>query len=116
MVYLFEMQLSKNRNVKLNLKSIFGLGKTNSNKIIRKLGFSDNLKVKSLSNLQIDELVKTITSLNLLLASDLSKFRFELFKKSLEIKLVKSFRKSQGLPVRGQRTHTNAKNAKKFRF
>ena len=82
-------------------------------KILKKLGFCKNFKLTIISKFQVFNLIKVTKSFNLLLANDLKKFLFETFKNTLKIKLIKSFRKMQGLPVRGQRTHTNAKTAKK---
>lgn len=113
MVFLFNIDLTKNKLAFLSLTAVFGLGKKITLKILKKLGFSKNFKLEIISKLQVFNLIKVIKSFNLLLANDLKKFLFESFKNTLKIKLVKSFRRMQGLPVRGQRTHTNAKTAKK---
>jgi small subunit ribosomal protein S13 len=115
MLYLFETELLKNKTVILALKLIFGLGNFNSALVIIKLGFSKNLKIKNLVKKQIHELIRAINTLNILLANDLKKFRFSMFQKLLSIKSIKGFRKTCGLPVRGQRTHTNAKTARKVK-
>jgi small subunit ribosomal protein S13 len=116
MLYLFETELLKNKTVILALKLIFGLGNFNITLVTKKLGFSKNLKIKNLSKKQIHRIIRTVNSLNILLANDLKKFRFTIFQKLLNIKSIKGFRKSCGLPVRGQRTHTNAKTARKVRM
>jgi small subunit ribosomal protein S13 len=115
MLYLFETELLKNKTVILALKLIFGLGNFNATLAIKKLGFSKNLKIKSLLKKQIHKLIRAVNSLNILLANDLKKFRFSMFQKLLNIKSIKGFRKSCGLPIRGQRTHTNAKTARKVK-
>lgn len=115
-MYLFGSKLVKNKPLILSLKLIFGLGKTNSFSILKKLGFCLNFKVQDLNKKQMFKLIKIIYSLQIFLASDLRKFRLLLFKKLLKIKLIKGFRKNDGLPIRGQRTRTNAKNAKKKFF
>ena len=115
MLYLFETELLKNKTVILALKSIFGLGNYSVDLVIKKLGFSRNFKIKSLPKKQIHILIRVVNTLNILLANDLKKFRLSKFQKLLSIKAIKGFRKSCGLPVRGQRTHTNAKNARKIR-
>nr|AVR57497.1 ribosomal protein S13 [Entomoneis sp.] len=112
-MYLFNSKLVENKKIKFALTAIFGLGGSNSLIVIKKLGFCSNLKLKMLSKNQILNLIKTITSLNILLGNELKKIQFSNLKKALEIKLLKSFRKIQGLPIRGQRTHTNAKTARK---
>ena len=115
MIFLFETQL-KNKPINLAFKSIFGLGIKNIRLVFKKLGLSENLKVQNLSKKQINILVKKISSLNILLANELLKFQVLNFNKLISIKAIKGYRKSAGLPVRGQRTHTNGKTAKKKKF
>jgi small subunit ribosomal protein S13 len=115
MIYLFESELPENKSVYFALTHIYGIGKANSFLICRKLGFSANLKVKNLSKDQIIKLIKTIETLNIELASDLKKKESLIIKTLVSIRSYRGLRKKQGLPVRGQRTHTNAKTARKRR-
>ena len=115
MVYLFESKLPENKSIHFALKYIFGIGKKQSALICHKLGFSSNLKVKSLSEDQISQIIKVIDSLNLILANDLKKFKLLVLKRLILIKSYKGLRRKKGLPIRGQRTHTNAKTARKIR-
>lgn len=110
-MYLYDSKLPVNKNFVISLQAVFGLGKNNSIKLCKKLGFCFNLK--TLSKPQIFRLNKTLTKLNFIFANELKKFQIKIFKQKLDIKLLKSFRKLKGLPIRGQRTHTNAKTAKK---
>ena len=113
MVYLFESELSKNKLLPFALVSIYGIGKANAFFICKKLGFSRNLTVKDLSKEQLGRLVKIIESSSALVAGDLLKTRLLIVKKLVSIKSYRGLRRYQGLPVRGQRTHTNAKTARK---
>lgn len=113
MVYLFESELPENKSVFLSLMHIYGFGKFTSFSVCKQLGFSRNFKVKNLSKEQINKLVKTIEHLNIELASDLKKSKILSTKKLISIKSYKGLRKSRGLPIRGQRTHTNAKTSRK---
>jgi small subunit ribosomal protein S13 len=113
MVYLFESELNENKSVYLSLTSIYGIGKANSSLICKKLGLSKNIKVKNLSKEQINKLIKIIESLNISSASDLKKTNLLKLKELISIKSYRGLRRYQGLPVRGQRTHTNAKTARK---
>jgi small subunit ribosomal protein S13 len=115
MVYLFESELPENKSILLSLTHIYGIGKSNSFFICKKLGFSRNLKIKNLSKEQTNKLLKTIESSNFELAGDLKKIKLLTLKKLISIKSYKGLRRHQGLPVRGQRTHTNAKTARKRR-
>ena len=113
MVYLFESELPKNKLLSFALCSIYGLGRAHTFSICKKLGFSKNLKVQDLSKEQISKLIKHIESLDLLIAGDLLKVRLLVAKKLVSIKSYRGLRRYQGLPVRGQRTHTNAKTSRK---
>ena len=113
MVYLFESELAKNKLLSFALQSIYGLGKKNALFICKKLGFSKNLIVKDLSKDQVVKLVKIIESLDTTIGRDLLKIRLFTAKRLVSIKSYRGLRKYQGLPIRGQRTHTNAKTARK---
>ena len=115
MIYLFESELPENKSIFFSLVYIYGIGKFNSILICKKLGFSKNLKIKNLSKEQIYKLIKTIELSNIKLASDLKKFNLLITKKLISIKSFKGLRKNQGLPIRGQRTHTNARTSRKIR-
>jgi small subunit ribosomal protein S13 len=113
MIYIFESDLPENKSVFLSLVHIHGLGQFKSLFICKRLGFSTNFKTKSLSKEQSNKLIKTIEYLNLKLASGLKKSKLLSLKKLIAIKSYKGSRKIRGLPVRGQRTHTNAKTSKR---
>lgn len=113
MVYLFESNIPDNKSVLYALTYIYGIGKTQSSLICNLLGFSKNLRVKDLTKEQVNKLLKTTQLLNIELASDLKKKYALITKKLTSIKSYRGLRKNQGLPVRGQRTHTNAKTARK---
>jgi len=113
MIYLFDSKLPENKSIVFALTHVYGIGKSNALLICKKLGFLHNLNIKHLSKKQVQKLVKIIESLDIPLSSDLKKSKLINAKKLISIKSRKGLRKSQGLPVRGQRTHTNAKTAKK---
>ena len=113
MLYLFESELPKNKLLPFALSTIYGLGKASSVLICKKLGFSKNLKVNDLSKEQINKLVKNIESSGILVGGDLLKTRLLVAEKLVSIKSYRGLRRYQGLPVRGQRTHTNAKTSRK---
>jgi small subunit ribosomal protein S13 len=113
MVYLFESNIPENKSVYFGLTYIYGIGKSRSFLICKNLGFSLNLKIKHLSKDQLNNINKNIDLLNLELASNLKKIKLLNAKKLISIKSYRGLRRYQGLPVRGQRTHTNAKTSRK---
>lgn len=115
MLYLFETKLFETSTVFYSLKKIFGFGKNQSKNLCKKLGFSSNLKIKDLSVNQANSILKLIGLTNNRVMVDLKKYRAVITKRLVFIKCYRGLRKIKGLPVRGQRTHTNAKTASKFR-
>lgn len=113
MVYILETELSENKSIYFSLTKVFGVNQFQSFLICKKLGLSYNCTLSKLSPDQIVKLIKFIESLNLLINSNLKKSNIMLSKKLVQIKAYKGIRKLRGLPVRGQRTHTNAKTASK---
>lgn len=115
MIYVLESKLPENKSIYFALKSIYGLGKKRSMTICRKLGFSDNFNAKCLTEDQINTIVKLGESLNLILANDLRKLKLVVIKRLVSIKSFRGLRRKKGLPIRGQRTHTNAKTSRKIK-
>ena len=115
MIYILETKLYDNKSVFFALKNIYGIGNSRSSDICKKLGFSKNLKIKNLSEEQIKKLLKLVDNSELLITSDLKKFKNLVLKNLVSIKSYRGLRKIKGLPVRGQRTHTNGRTARKIR-
>lgn len=114
MIYLLNSNLPANKPVLFSLTNIYGIGQPTSFKLCKKLGFSKNLLVKDLSDNQINELVDTVqSSVDIIINKDLRKLKSLRIKRLISIKSYRGRRLKQKLPVRGQRTHTNAKTAKK---
>lgn len=113
MLYLLETNLPEQKSVFSALTRVHGIGKRTAFLVCKKLGFSINLKVKNLSQEQIEEILKVIDSLELSLNNELKKLKSISLKKLVNIKAYRGLRRVRGLPVRGQRTHTNARSAKK---
>jgi small subunit ribosomal protein S13 len=113
MLYLLETNLPDQKPVFFALTRIHGVGKGTAFLICKKLGFSINLKIKNLNQEQITEMLQLIDTLNLSLNNELKKLKSMTLKKLINIKSYRGLRRVRGLPVRGQRTHTNAKSAKK---
>ena len=82
--------------------------------VCKKLGLAYNCKLNKLTPDQIVNLIKFIENSNLLITNNLKKSKILIAKKLVQIKAYKGIRKLRGLPVRGQRTHTNGKTASKF--
>ena len=115
MLYLLETNLPENKSVFFALTYIHGIGNSTAVRICKKLGFSTNLKIKDLTQEQTLKILQTIDSMDLVLNNELKKLRSLSLKNLIQIKSYRGLRRVRGLPVRGQRTHTNAKSARKGR-
>jgi small subunit ribosomal protein S13 len=113
MLYLLETKFSEKKPIFVEITKIYGINKTNAYIICKKLGFSFNFKVNDLTLEQIQDLSIIIESLNLTLNNDLKTLKSQHLETLVSIKTYRGLRRIQKLPVRGQRTHTNAKSAKK---
>ena len=112
-MYLLETELKENKSIYLALKSVYGIGKSKSFLLCKKLGFCADLKVNELSDDQITKLLKLVESSNLIITSDLKKVKQLVTTKLVTIKSYRGLRRINGFPVRGQRTHSNAKTVKR---
>lgn len=115
MLYLLETKLSENKSVFFALTNVYGIGRNTASLICKKLGFSVNLKTKDLTQEQVEELLQVVDSMDLTLNNELKKLRSLTLKTLVSIKSYRGLRRVRGLPVRGQRTHTNAKSSRKGR-
>lgn len=112
MIYIFETEILNSKSVEFSLQKIYGLGKLKTKLICRQLGLNKNFKIADLTNDQQIRLVKTIENSNFIIASDLKKFQISNLRQLIDIKAYRGLRRLKGLPVRGQRTHTNARTAR----
>ena len=115
MVYLLESKLPETKSIYLALTYVYGIGKVKSFLICKKLGFLPNFKVKNLSNNQINKITKLTESLSFVISNELKRSNLLSKQNLLNIKSYRGLRRKKGFPVRGQRTHTNAKTARRIR-
>lgn len=115
MLYFLETKLPEQKSVYFALTNIYGIGKATAFVICKKLGFSINLKIKDLTQEQTIEMLQLIDSLNLNFNNELKKLKSLTLKNLVSIKSYKGLRRVRGLPIRGQRTHTNARSARKYK-
>lgn len=107
MLYILGVNIPNNKSVKIALTHIYGIGQKRAEVICNKQHIMAATLVNNLSDTQINNLTKEIKTY--IIETDLKKLRRENIKRFIDIGSYKGFRHSAGLPVRGQRTHTNAK-------
>jgi small subunit ribosomal protein S13 len=105
------VDLPPNKRVEIGLTYIFGLGRTSANKILESAKVSPNTRVKDLSEDEVSRIRKTIQD-DFRVEGDLRKEVAQDIKRLMDIGCYRGLRHRRGLPVRGQRTHTNARTRK----
>jgi small subunit ribosomal protein S13 len=105
------VNLPANKRVEYSLPYIFGLGLARSQDILTKIGISFDKRVKDLTDAEIAAIQKEITD-NYKVEGELRKEITLNIKRLQEIGSYRGLRHKRGLPVRGQRTKTNARTRK----
>jgi len=102
------VDLPQNKRVEISLTYLYGIGKSLSNKILSKTSIDKNKKVKDLTDPEINRLREEIEK-NHQVEGDLRRIEGLNIKRLTEINCFRGIRHRKGLPVRGQRTRTNAR-------
>lgn len=105
------VDLPPNKRVEIALTYIFGIGRTQSGKILSEAAVSFDTKVRELNDDEINKIRKIIEEQQRV-EGDLRKETSFNIKRLMEIGSYRGLRHRRGLPVRGQRTHTNARTRK----
>jgi len=100
-----------NKRVEIGLTYIYGIGRSQSQDVLKKAGVSPDTYVKDLTDDEVVKLRETIDN-DLTVEGDLRRERSQDVKRLQEIGAYRGLRHRRGLPVRGQRTKTNARTRK----
>jgi small subunit ribosomal protein S13 len=100
-----------NKRLEISLTYIYGIGRTLSNQIIEKLGLDRNMRAQNLSDEDIARL-NAILQAEYVVEGDLRRQVQNNIKRLIGINCYRGMRHRLGLPVRGQRTRTNARTRK----
>jgi small subunit ribosomal protein S13 len=105
------VDLPRQKRVEIALTYIYGIGRTRSNRILEKAGIEFGVRVKDLSEEEVSRIAKTLDSEGGV-EGDLRQETAMNIKRLMEIGSYRGMRHRRNLPVRGQRTHTNARTRK----
>ena len=105
------VDLPREKRVEIGLTYIFGIGRTRSNRILTQAGVSPDIRVKDLSEDDVRKISRVIEEQGDV-EGDLRKEISMNIKRLMDIGCYRGFRHRRGLPVRGQRTRTNARTRK----
>ena len=105
------VDLPREKRVEIGLTYIFGIGLTTSQKILRETGINPDTRVRGLTEEEVVRLREFIDR-NFKVEGDPRREVSQNIKRLMEIGCYRGLRHRKGLPVRGQRTHTNARTRK----
>jgi small subunit ribosomal protein S13 len=105
------IDLPRTKRVEIGLTYIFGIGRTRSNRILKEAGVSPDIRVKDLSEDDVRKITRVIEDQGGV-EGDLRKDISMNIKRLMDIGCYRGLRHRRGLPVRGQRTKTNARTRK----
>lgn len=108
MVRIAGVNLPENKRIEIGLTYIFGIGRSLSNKILKEAIINKDKKVKELTEEEVNKL-RNIIEKNYKVEGDLRREIAENIKRLKEIGSYRGDRHKKNLPVRGQRTRTNAR-------
>ncbi len=105
------VNIPREKRVEIGLTYIFGIGRSTSNKVLKELRLNPDTKVRDLTEEEVARLRNHIDA-SLTVEGDLRRERSQNIKRLMEIGCYRGVRHRRGLPVRGQRTRTNARTRK----
>jgi small subunit ribosomal protein S13 len=106
------IDLPKEKRVEVALNYIYGIGPSLSKKILVKANVNPDIRVKNLKDDEVGRIQSTINAENLKVEGDLRREISMNIKRLIDIGTFRGSRHRKGLPVRGQRTKTNARTRK----
>ena len=105
------IDLPREKRVEIGLTYIYGIGLSTSQKILAVTGINPDTRVKVISEDEVNE-IRTYINKNLMVEGDLRRDVALNIKRLIEIGSYRGVRHRRGLPVRGQKTKTNARTRK----
>lgn len=112
MARLLGVEIPNEKRIEASLPYIFGIGRATAKKILEQAGVDPGVRTGELSDEQLSQIVNVITSNNTVIEGDLRREFSANMKRLQQINCYRGVRHRKGLPVRGQRTSTNAKTRK----
>lgn len=100
------------KRIEASLPYIYGIGPSNTKKVLEAANIDPNIRAKDLSPEQLNAIIHAISAQKILIEGDLRRELQQNLKRLQAINCYRGIRHRRGLPVRGQRTQTNARTRK----
>jgi small subunit ribosomal protein S13 len=105
------VDIPREKRVTISLTYVFGIGPTTATQICEAVGIDPSTRVRDLTDEEVNKIRQWVDQ-NLRVEGDLRREVSTDIKRKMEISCYQGLRHRRGLPVRGQRTHTNARTRK----
>ena len=109
---LLGVEIPADKRIEASLTYIYGVGPSTARRVLEQTNIDPNLRAKDLTPQQINEIIQMITTDKVLIEGDLRREVQSNLKRLQAINCYRGIRHRRGLPVRGQRTSTNARTRK----
>ena len=106
------VDLPREKRVEIGLTYIYGIGRASADKILEKANVNPDTRVRDLTDEEVDKIRVAIDELEIMVEGDLRRDIAMNIKRLQEIGCYRGIRHRKGLPVRGQKTKTNARTRK----
>ena len=112
MARLFGTEIPNEKRIEASLPYIYGIGRSTSKRILEQAGINPDIRTGQLTDEQLTKIVQVITTDGILIEGDLRREKQSILKRLTSINCYRGQLHRRGLPVRGQRTRTNARTRK----
>ena len=112
MARLFGTEIPNEKRIEASLPYIYGIGRSTSKRILEQAGINPDIRTGQLTDEQLTKIVQVITTDGILIEGDLRREIQLSIKRLIDLGTYRGMRHRRGLPVRGQRTRTNARTRK----
>ncbi len=106
------VDLPREKRIEIGLTYIYGIGRVTSNKILADAGVNPDTRVRDITDDEVKNITESIEKLGVMVEGDLRREIALNIKRLQEIGCYRGIRHRKGLPVRGQKTKTNARTRK----
>ena len=106
------VDLPRDKRIEIGLTYVYGIGRATSNRLLKEAGVNPDTRVRDLTDEEVGKIRDAIDELNINVEGDLRREIAMNIKRLQEIGCYRGIRHRKGLPVRGQKTKTNARTRK----
>ena len=106
------VDLPRDKRIEIGLNYVYGIGRATSNRLLKEAGVNPDTRVRDLTDEEVGKIRDAIDADSILIEGDLRREIAINIKRLQEIGCYRGIRHRKGLPVRGQKTKTNARTRK----